>query len=175
VELVDGADVTGVDVVVVVADEVEQATKVMLKRWSRTVGARIVMVVTRLKDGHLLELASCGVMGVLRRADATAEELTRAVLSVRRGDGHFPPDLLGRLLEQAGRSGGRGGPAVASPNERECEVLTLVAEGLSTTEIAVKLSYSERTVKNVLHALVLRLNLRNRAHAVAYAIREGYI
>ena len=50
-----------------------------------------------------------------------------------------------------------------------------LADGLDTQQIAGKLSYSERTVKNVLHGLMHRLQLRNRAHAVAFALREGYI
>jgi DNA-binding NarL/FixJ family response regulator len=58
---------------------------------------------------------------------------------------------------------------------REVDVLKLVAEGFDTREIAGKLCYSERTVKNVLHGLMLRLRLRNRAHAVAYAARHGYL
>jgi DNA-binding NarL/FixJ family response regulator len=54
-------------------------------------------------------------------------------------------------------------------------VLGLVADGLDTREIATKLSYSERTVKNVLHDVTNRFQLRNRAHAVAYALREGLL
>lgn len=50
-----------------------------------------------------------------------------------------------------------------------------MSEGLDTSEIAAELSYSERTVKNVMHGLTTRLHLRNRSHAVAYALREGYI
>ncbi len=59
--------------------------------------------------------------------------------------------------------------------EREIAVLQLVAEGYDTGEIARKLSYSERTIKKVLHDLTMRLQLRNRSHAVAYALRAGLI
>jgi DNA-binding NarL/FixJ family response regulator len=55
------------------------------------------------------------------------------------------------------------------------EVLRLVADGLDTTEVAGRLCYSERTVKNVLHDVTTRLRLRNRTHAVAYALRHGLI
>ena len=58
---------------------------------------------------------------------------------------------------------------------REVEVLRLVADGCDTSEIARRLAYSERTVKNVLHDVTTRLQLRNRSHAVAYAVREGLI
>ena len=59
--------------------------------------------------------------------------------------------------------------------EREIEVLRLVAEGLDTNEIAHRMCYSERTVKNVIHDVTTRLQLRNRSHAVAYAMRQGLI
>ena len=58
---------------------------------------------------------------------------------------------------------------------REVEVLKLVADGFNTREIATRLAYSERTVKNVLHDVTNRLQLRNRSHAVAYAVRQGLI
>jgi len=54
-------------------------------------------------------------------------------------------------------------------------VLRLVADGLETSEIASRLSYSERTIKKVLHEVMTRLQLRNRSHAVAYALRNGLI
>jgi DNA-binding NarL/FixJ family response regulator len=68
-----------------------------------------------------------------------------------------------------------GEVAVSGFSAREIDVIRLVAEGLDTREVAAKLCYSERTVKNVLHGMMLRLQLRNRAHAVAYAAREGYL
>ena len=95
------------------------------------------------------------------------------------GDGTIPPDLLGRLLSQLRDLQSNvlspRGLTLAGLAEREIEVLKLVAEGLDTGEIAEKLCYSERTVKNVLHHLTTRLQLRNRSHAVAYAMRNGLI
>jgi DNA-binding NarL/FixJ family response regulator len=46
---------------------------------------------------------------------------------------------------------------------------------MDTCQVATELSYSERTVKNILHDVTTRLQLRNRSHAVAYAVREGLI
>ncbi len=54
-------------------------------------------------------------------------------------------------------------------------MLRLMADGMDTAEIAQKLCYSERTVKNVIYGVTSRLNLRNRPHAVAYAMRAGAI
>ncbi|HVT70369.1 MAG TPA: helix-turn-helix transcriptional regulator, partial [Trebonia sp.] len=101
-----------------------------------------------------------------------------------RGAGDLPPDMLGNLLGQIGRalrtgSDSRSAARTAAPlpgfSQRETDVVRLVAEGLDTREIAAKLSYSERTIKNVIQGIMVRLNLRNRAHVVAHAAREGYL
>ena len=58
---------------------------------------------------------------------------------------------------------------------REREVLRLVAEGHPTREVARRLCYSERTIKNVVHDAVAKLNARTRSQAVAEAVRAGLI
>ena len=58
---------------------------------------------------------------------------------------------------------------------REVDVLRLLADGHDTLEIAERLNYSERTVRNIIHGVLTRMKLRNRAHAVAYALRNGVI
>jgi DNA-binding NarL/FixJ family response regulator len=68
-----------------------------------------------------------------------------------------------------------GGQTFGALTQRELAVLRMVADGRSTHEIARALSYSERTIKNAIHDLVTRLQLRNRSHAVAYAVRAGLI
>jgi DNA-binding NarL/FixJ family response regulator len=59
--------------------------------------------------------------------------------------------------------------------ERELRVLRLIAEGFSNGEIAAQLGWSEHTVKNALYDLMATLGVRNRAHAAAYAVRNGLI
>ena len=54
-------------------------------------------------------------------------------------------------------------------------MLRLLAEGQDTQEIASTLCYSERTVKGVIHEITTRLQLRNRSHAVAFALRNDLI
>ena len=63
----------------------------------------------------------------------------------------------------------------ASLTTREQEVLRLLADGQDTQEIAASLCYSERTVKGVIHEITTRLQLRNRSHAVAFALRNDLI
>ncbi|WP_067463719.1 helix-turn-helix transcriptional regulator [Actinomadura macra] len=173
--LVDEADAV---VTVVVAEVVDEQVKGVLRRFSRSIGARSVLIVSDLKEAHLLEAVECGVVAMLWRREAGPDGITRAIVAAAGGNGSLPPDLQGRLLKHIGRIQRGAGPqglSAAGLAEREREVLRLISDGLDTSEIARKLAYSERTVKNVLHGLMTRLQLRNRAHAVAYAIREGYI
>ncbi|WP_413810622.1 response regulator transcription factor [Streptomyces sp. OE57] len=114
---------------------------------------------------------------MIHRHPQTAERLVRAVESAARHEGDIPSDLLTRLLTQMERIRRREGSTseeVRKLSPRELSLLELVAKGLGTREIAAQLSYSERTVKGVLHGIMTRMHLKNRAHAVAFAIREGY-
>jgi DNA-binding NarL/FixJ family response regulator len=79
-----------------------------------------------------------------------------------------------------GRHGHHHGDAATSGRwhgltARDVAVLRLLAEGQSTAGIADNLAYSESTIKNVIHDIVCHLGARNRAHAVAMAIRSGVI
>ncbi|MEU0226375.1 response regulator transcription factor [Streptomyces sp. NPDC006284] len=166
-------------VALLIADTLDEATLTRLRRLVRSEGARAVLVVGTIRESELLDVVECGVGAIVWRHEATAHRLVQAVLAAARGDGDLPADLLGRLISQVGTlhrgAAGRPGAPSLGLAPREVDVLRLVAEGFDTGEIAGKLSYSERTVKNVMHGLTTRLHLRNRAHAVAFALREGYI
>ena len=173
-------DIDSAAVAVVVVDEVDDETTRVVKAIQRNNGIpRVVLVVTRLDDAGMLAGVEAGACGLLRRSDAQPERLVEAILSAATGDGSVPADLLGRLLEHVGRLQRQVlsplGLTMSGLTEREIEVLRLVADGLDTAEIAGSLSYSERTIKNIIHDVTARLNLRNRSHAVAYAVRQGLI
>jgi DNA-binding NarL/FixJ family response regulator len=180
-QVVDGeaADLTPVVVVVVVVDAVDEAAVQLLRNVQYTSPARVVLVATRIDDQQLVSAAECGVAGIVRRAEATPERLVQVISAAAKGEGTVPGDLLGRLLEQVGRLQRQvlslHGINFNGLAEREIEVLRLLADGHDTAEIALKLSYSERTIKNVLRNLIARLQVRNRTQAVAYAIRQGLI
>ncbi len=163
----------------VVADAVDEETLTTLRSLKRQGRSRAVLIATQLGDGDLVRAVEAGVVGLIRRAEARPDRLVAAIRAAAAGEGTVPPDLLGKLLDEVGRLqrtvlGPRGIP-FSGLAAREVEVLRLVAEGWGTAQIARKLSYSERTVKNVLHDVTTRLQLRNRSHAVAYAMREGLI
>ena len=166
-------------VALVVAEDVEGHVLSEM-RFLRGRGVRrIVLLVSRVDDRSLLAAAEAGVTGVLRRSEATAGNLAAAIRSAAAGEGTLPPDLLGRLLRQVGQLQRQvlspRGLTFSGLTEREASVVRLLADGYDTAEIARRLFYSERTVKNIIHDITSRLELRNRTHAVAYAIREGLI
>ncbi len=179
VVLVDDAALDDTGVALVVADEVDSHTTRSVRALRRRGVERIVLLVTRLDDKGLLGAIEAGVAGVIRRSEATPQNLLTAIRSVAAGEGTLPPDLLSRLLQQVGdlqrRVLGPRGLTFSGLTERELSVLRLLADGLDTAEVGKQLFYSERTVKNIVHDLTSRLELRNRTHAVAYAIRHGLI
>jgi DNA-binding NarL/FixJ family response regulator len=180
VSVLDGNDPPDGSVLVLCVDEVDDAALTVLRGYWQTRAVRVVLVVGRLQESGLFDILECGVAAIVRRAEASPEAMIHAIQMTDRGSGDIPPDLLGGLLSHIGsalRSGDDARDAIPLGRftARETDVIRLVAEGLDTREIAGKLSYSDRTVKNVLQGMTLRLGLRNRPHLVAYAAREGYL
>lgn len=181
VRLVAEGDTADASVLVLCADMVDGAVLAVLRRYWRTQAVPTVLVVGRISSSgaELFGVLECGVKAIVRRQEASPERLVHAVQVADRGAGDPPPDLLGGILAPVGGSlrvgAASGEGALARLSQREIDVVGLVAEGLETREIAAKLSYSERTIKNVLQGMMLRLGLRNRPHVVAYAAREGYL
>lgn len=167
------------EVVAVVVDTVDEEALGTLRRIQRTTSCRTVLVITDIDEQQLVSAAECGVAGVIRRSEATPDNLVHVIGTVARGEGYLPADLLGRLLEEVGRLQdqvlGPRGLYVTGLTTREADTLRLVAEGYDTAEIAAKLGWSERTIKNTLHGVMSRLQLSNRSHAVAFAMRQGWI
>jgi DNA-binding NarL/FixJ family response regulator len=151
----------------------------LLRSVQRQGPTRAVLVASALDDSGLIAAVEAGVIGLVRRTEATPERMVQVITRAASGEGSVPSDLLGRLLSQVGSLQRQvlvpRGLTFTGLAAREVEVLRLVADGLDTAEISMKLGYSERTVKTVLHDVSSRLQLRNRCHAVAYALREGLI
>ncbi|WP_035804659.1 helix-turn-helix transcriptional regulator [Kitasatospora mediocidica] len=166
-------------VTLVITENLDDTALARLRRLARGGAGRVVLVVGRISEVQLMDVVSGGVGAVVWRHEADQERLLRAVRAAAQGESDLPADLLGRVLHQVGRMKRRSvdspGWATTEPTARETEILRLLADGLDTSEIARRLCYSERTVKNVLHGITTRFQLRNRAHAVAFALREGYI
>ena len=179
ITIVDEHDVAAATVALVVVDQVDEEAVRVVKAIRGGGCRRVVIVATSVGDGSVLAAVEAGACGLLRRSEAVPENVVAALARAASGDGTVPADLLGRLLEQVGNLQRQvlapRGLTLSGLSEREISVLKLVADGLDTNEVADRLCYSERTVKNVIHDITSRLCLRNRTHAVAYAVREGLI
>ncbi len=177
--VVEQGNIDTAQVAVIVAEVVDSGVVRVLRAVQRGGVPRTVLVATTLDDAAVVSAAEAGVSALLRRHEATPERLTQVVCRVAAGEAEIPPDLLARLLGQVGKLQRQilapRGLTFSGLTEREIEVLRLVAEGYDTAEIARRMSFSERTIKSILHDVTTRLQLRNRAHAVAYAVREGLI
>jgi DNA-binding NarL/FixJ family response regulator len=177
--VVDETEFDSAEVAVVVADEIDPAIVRTVRAIRREGGHRVVLVVTRLDDASVLAAVEAGACGILRRSEAVSDRIVQSVLNAARGDGSVPPDLLGRLLDQMSRLQRQvlapRGLSLSGFTDREVDVLRLLGDGWDTARIADKLAFSERTVKNVIHDITARHQLRNRSHAVAYAVRQGVI
>jgi DNA-binding NarL/FixJ family response regulator len=179
--LVETAGERTAPVMVVVGDLVDEQA-LSLVRELRALGAqkaRVLLVVAHVDDNALLSAVEAGVCGVVSRAEATPERLVTAVCQAAATGGVLSPRLVGRLLEQVSRLQNQvlapRGMKLSGLSGRETDVLRLMSQGMEVREIAEKLSYSERTIKNTVHDVLNRFELRNRAHAVAFAMREGMI
>lgn len=166
-------------VAIIAVDEVDQAALRTIRGVQRNGCPRVVVVSSLLDDAGVLGGVEAGVCGFIRRLDVSPERLVALVKAAADGEGSIPPDLLGRLLSQVSQLHAQvlapQGFGLSGVSDREIGVLRLVAEGLDTNEIATRLCYSERTVKAIIHDVTTRLCLKNRSHAVAYAVRQGLI
>lgn len=178
VHLLESQDMPEDGVAIVIGDSLDEELLKVLRELRVDRCRRCVLIVQSLDDAEMMEAIELGVSVLVWRANATSTRLTYAVQKAASGHPDLPPDLLSRFLSHMARvqREGTGASSTASGLlNREVAVLRLVAEGMDTKEIANYLSYSERTIKNILHDVTNRFHLRNRSHAVAYAMREGLL
>jgi DNA-binding NarL/FixJ family response regulator len=177
--LLRGAQRTDADVLVVAAERLTAEVVAALRRAAAEISAPVVLVTNEITETELLTAVECRVVAILPRPAVTAERLVHSVLAAAGGGGVMPPNLVGELLKHIERLQRDVltpyGLNASGLTPREIDVLRLMADGLDTNEIAGRLCYSERTVKNVIYGVTHRLKLRNRSHAVAYALRSGMI
>ena len=138
-----------------------------------------VLVCNGIAEQQLLRAVGRGLVSVVPRRRTDLDHIAKAVLNARDGRMELPGDAIAwmsRYLRAVERDvlepSGLTASGLAS---REVDVLRLLSEGHDTVAIAGRLNYSERTVKNILQGLTSRLKLRNRTHAVAFAVRAGVL
>jgi DNA-binding NarL/FixJ family response regulator len=166
-------------VAVVVTDVFDENTVRLVRQTRADHAGSVLVVLSVVDDTAMFAAIEAGACGIVPRAEATPERLADAVCKAAAKGGVLSPDLVGRLLGQVSRLQNQvlspKGVRLSGLSDRETTVLRMIAQGMEVREIAVELNYSERTIKNTMHDIVARFQLRNRTHAVAFAMREGLI
>ncbi|NIO70105.1 MAG: response regulator [Anaerolineae bacterium] len=134
--------------------------------------ARILVLTSFAEDDKVFPAIQAGALGYLLK-DSSPQELLQAIREVYRGESSLHPAIARKLIGELNRPPENLPPTEEPLTEREVEVLSLVARGLSNQEIAERLVVSERTVRTHVSNILGKLHLANRTQAALYAVREG--
>jgi DNA-binding NarL/FixJ family response regulator len=130
-----------------------------------------VLVVSALSDYRsVVRAMEAGAAGYLLK-DQPIGDLISGIRRARAGDTVVAPSLVPRLLARITTSTA----PTARLSRREIDVLQLLAEGLSTAELAARLNLSVNTVRNHVQSILTRLGAHSKLEAVSIALREGII
>ena len=135
---------------------------------------RVVMLSMHANEEYVLQALRAGAVGYMLKDSATAE-LELALQAVMQGETYLSPPISRQVVEGYVQRVGAEQPAADHLTPRQRQVLQLIAEGLSTKEIAYRLELSVKTVETHRAQLMERLQIRDIAGLVKYAIRNGLV
>ncbi len=166
-------DVILLDLVMPVMDGIT-ATSNILKRCPHS---RIIILTSFGEEDKVFPAIRAGAHGYLLK-DISPVDLVQAIRAAHLGQTQLHPDIAQKLMTAVAEAGSlpssrRHEPAVDALTERECEVLGLLAGGLSNREIAGELVIGETTVKSHVSSILDKLHLEDRTQAAIYALRHG--
>ena len=125
-------------------------------------------------QGHVTQALQAGAVAYVVKS-ACGEELLGAIDAVRAGRSYLSPSIAHWAVEAVAEPNGWTGSSLGALTGREREVLQLVAEGLSSKEIAISLGVSTKTVETHRSNLMNKLNIRKASKLVRVAIQEGLV
>lgn len=135
---------------------------------------RVLVLSMHGEDEYVLQAVRAGASGYLVK-DSAAAELLSALRSLHAGRGHFGPQAAKALAEQLHRPERPLDDPYGRLTEREREVFHLIAEGMTTKDIAQRLGISAKTAENHRGRVLDKLGVRNTAELVRYALRKGLV
>lgn len=151
------------------------ATKSIMKSGGPS---RVVMLTTFDMDEYVYEALQAGASGFLLK-DVEPELMVSGIRAVHAGESLLAPSVTRRMIESFLDRPPPADPAARnrldSLTPREREILLLLARGLTNAEIATELFVSETTVKTHVGRVLMKLNLRDRVHAVIFAYETGLV
>ncbi|MCH7733806.1 MAG: response regulator transcription factor [Chloroflexi bacterium] len=133
----------------------------------------VVMLTSRTRQEAVLAAIMAGASGYLLKNTAP-RAIVSAIRSAAAGESMLDPAVTGRVLDQFRRLvEGQEDDEISALSEREKEVLELISEGLTNTEIAERLVLSPSTVRNHVSRVLGKLGLSRRSEAAAFAAKRG--
>ncbi len=145
------------------------------RRIARLPGTTRVLVLTMHKSrSHVEEALRAGAAGYVLK-DAPATEVMAALAAVHRGECYLSASITQQVVDALAHPGTPESSPLAALTEREREVLQLIAEGLTSKEIATQLGVSLKTVEAHRANLMEKLDIHKVSGLVRFAIREGLI
>lgn len=139
---------------------------------------KVLVLTTFDLDEYVYEALRAGASGFLLK-DASADELAEAVRVAAAGDALLSPNITKRLIVEFARTAGAPRAPlkerIGDLTERETEVLSLIAAGLSNAEIAGRLILAEQTVKTHVGRILVKLGVRDRTQAAVFAYESGLV
>lgn len=169
-------DLVLMDVQMPGVDGIEATRQIVAQGRALAPAPRVVILTTFEWDDYLFASLRAGASGFLLK-NAPPEDLIEAVKIVAAGDSLLAPSVTRRLIAEFARQPAPPDPtpALATLTEREVEVLTLVARGLTNAEIAERLFVGEATIKTHVSSILSKLDLRDRVQAVVFAYESGVV
>lgn len=135
---------------------------------------RVIALTSFTEDDKVFPALQAGASSYLLK-DVSPDELVQAIRAVHRGETPLHPDIARKLVEQVAHQAVPAPEAQAEQlTEREREVVRLVAQGRSNSEIARALVISDKTVKTHISNILSKLDLQDRTQLAIYAIKHGY-
>jgi DNA-binding NarL/FixJ family response regulator len=167
-------DVVLMDVQMPVLDGLEATRRIVAS--PEIPATRVLILTTFDRDDYIYEALRAGASGFLLK-NASPEQLIHGVRVVAAGDALLAPSVTRRLIADMARPRVRPELAVqlARLTDREAEVLRAMAAGLSNAELADQMILGEATVKTHVSRVLMKLNLRDRVQAVAFAYESGLV
>ena len=133
--------------------------------------ARILVLTSYFEDEQVFPAIKAGALGYLLK-DSSPQELLQAIRDIARGQSALHPAIALKVIRELNHPADL--PATTDPlTARELEVLTLLGQGMSNAEIAVRLTISERTVGTHISNILSKLHLASRTQAALYALKQG--
>ncbi|MBI4926222.1 MAG: response regulator transcription factor [Anaerolineae bacterium] len=135
---------------------------------------QVIALTSFVEDDKVIPAIQAGAVSFLLK-DVSPNDLMDAIRAAHHGEARLHPQVMRKLMEQVAAQPAAASPAALDLTQRESEVLTLVAEGLSNREIAVKLVISEKTVKTHISSLLSKLDQGDRTRLAIFAIKKGLV